>query len=172
MQTVPLQSTCIVRISLKKSNYFQTFFQCTHLLRIAFVCLELLTIANSASCCRYCLPLLVCRLLLLLQQEVSVAAAWSHFIAQDLFVGRWVYLDSRKNSVFAGHSLALCYLFGPIGVVSHTSQLQIIEHLDAIIYYRKVAIQVILRSMTAHLGVDGLMKCSNEVHDYYYERVV
>jgi Domain of unknown function (DUF4281) len=48
-----------------------------------------------------------------------VAAAWSHFIAQDLFVGRWVYLDSRKNSVFAGHSLALCYLFGPIGVVSY-----------------------------------------------------
>ncbi|KAG5182473.1 hypothetical protein JKP88DRAFT_319194 [Tribonema minus] len=52
-------------------------------------------------------------------QEVSVADGWAHFIAQDLFVGRWVYLDSKRNSVWAAHSLALCYLFGPIGVLSH-----------------------------------------------------
>eukprot|EP00611_Tribonema_gayanum_P008631 TRINITY_DN1823_c1_g3_i4.p1 TRINITY_DN1823_c1_g3~~TRINITY_DN1823_c1_g3_i4.p1 ORF type:complete len:331 (-),score=86.01 TRINITY_DN1823_c1_g3_i4:679-1671(-) len=52
-------------------------------------------------------------------QEVSVADGWAHFIAQDLFVGRWVYLDSKRNSVWAAHSLTLCYLFGPIGVLSH-----------------------------------------------------
>jgi Domain of unknown function (DUF4281) len=50
--------------------------------------------------------------------QVAVADGWAHFIAQDLFVGRWVYLDSRRNNVWAAHSLALCYLFGPIGVVS------------------------------------------------------
>lgn len=96
-------------------------------------------------------------------EEVSVATAWSHFLAQDLFIvsqgvywfqiafrrtlprqfaivfpartppavdtrtsprrlmlqGRWVYLDGRKNGVFTKHSLALCYLFGPVGVLSH-----------------------------------------------------
>lgn len=33
--------------------------------------------------------------------------------------GRWVYLDGQKNGIFTKHSLALCYLFGPIGVLSH-----------------------------------------------------
>ncbi|CAM9229756.1 unnamed protein product [Sphacelaria rigidula] len=52
-------------------------------------------------------------------EEVSVSAAWAHFLAQDLFIGRWVYLDGQKNGIFTKHSLALCYLFGPIGVLSH-----------------------------------------------------
>ncbi|CAM9123981.1 unnamed protein product [Choristocarpus tenellus] len=52
-------------------------------------------------------------------EEVSVATAWSHFLAEDLFIGRWVYLDGRKNKIFTGHSLALCYLFGPLGIISH-----------------------------------------------------
>ncbi|CAM9568593.1 unnamed protein product [Scytosiphon promiscuus] len=52
-------------------------------------------------------------------EEVSVATAWSHFLAEDLFIGRWVYLDGRKNNVFTKHSLLLCYLFGPVGFLSH-----------------------------------------------------
>ncbi|CAM9790294.1 unnamed protein product [Discosporangium mesarthrocarpum] len=52
-------------------------------------------------------------------EEVSVATAWAHIVAQDLFVGRWVYLDGQKNKVFTGHSLAICFLFGPAGVISH-----------------------------------------------------
>lgn len=113
-------------------------------------------------------------------EEVSVATAWSHFLAEDLFIvsrwsvrdlynlicipvpergahvvlvdaaevitqhvrlpcivcfiirprcpqhifirspqGRWVYLDGQKNKVFTKHSLLLCYLFGPVGFLSH-----------------------------------------------------
>eukprot|EP00904_Undaria_pinnatifida_P000740 jgi/Undpi1/10667/HiC_scaffold_29.g13116.m1 len=52
-------------------------------------------------------------------EEVSVVTAWSHFLAEDLFIGRWVYLDGQKNDVFTKHSLALCYLFGPVGFLSH-----------------------------------------------------
>lgn len=104
-------------------------------------------------------------------EEVSVATAWSHFLAEDLFIvsiwprasarklcvwhafrmrfspvlitrsllcrpsnlhprrrkcsplrllqGRFVYLDGQKNKVFTKHSLLLCYLFGPIGFLSH-----------------------------------------------------
>lgn len=33
--------------------------------------------------------------------------------------GRWVYLDGQKNKVFTKHSLLLCYLFGPVGFLSH-----------------------------------------------------
>lgn len=52
-------------------------------------------------------------------EEVSVATAWSHFLAEDLFIGRFVYLDGQKNRVFTRHSLLLCYLFGPVGFLSH-----------------------------------------------------
>jgi hypothetical protein len=48
-----------------------------------------------------------------------MAVGWAHFIAMDLFVGRWVYLDSQKNDVFAAHSLLLTLFFGPTGAVSH-----------------------------------------------------
>lgn len=51
--------------------------------------------------------------------EWCMAVGWAHFIAMDLFVGRWIYLDSRKNNVFAVHSLLLCLFFGPTGVISH-----------------------------------------------------
>ena len=52
--------------------------------------------------------------------EWCMAVGWAHFIAMDLFVGRWIYLDARKNDVFAAHSLTLCLFFGPTGVISHT----------------------------------------------------
>ena len=52
--------------------------------------------------------------------EWCMAVGWAHFIAMDLFVGRWIYLDARKNDVFAAHSLTLCFFFGPTGVISHT----------------------------------------------------
>lgn len=52
--------------------------------------------------------------------EWCMAVGWAHFIAMDLFVGRWIYLDARKNDVFAAHSLLLCLFFGPTGVISHT----------------------------------------------------
>jgi hypothetical protein len=51
--------------------------------------------------------------------EWCMAVGWAHFIAMDLFVGRWIYLDARKNDVFAAHSLLLCLFFGPTGVMSH-----------------------------------------------------
>lgn len=51
--------------------------------------------------------------------ETSVAVAWAHFIAQDLFVGRWIYLDGMRNGVWTSHSLALTFLFGPTGILSH-----------------------------------------------------
>ena len=51
--------------------------------------------------------------------EWCMAVGWAHFIAMDLFVGRWVYLDAQKNEVFAVHSLLLTLFFGPTGAISH-----------------------------------------------------
>ena len=50
--------------------------------------------------------------------EWCMAVGWAHFIAMDLFVGRWVYLDAQKNKVFAVHSLLLTLFFGPTGAAS------------------------------------------------------
>lgn len=53
--------------------------------------------------------------------ERCMAVGWAHFIAMDLFVGRWIYLDSQKNDVFAAHSLLLTLFFGPTGAISHVT---------------------------------------------------
>ncbi len=51
--------------------------------------------------------------------EIGTTTAWAHFIAQDLFVGRWIYLDGLRNGVWTAHSLTLAFLFGPTGILSH-----------------------------------------------------
>lgn len=58
----------------------------------------------------------------------TAASAWVHLVALDLFVARFVYLDGAKYSASAGdlvapvpvrHSLVLCCMFGPLGLMSH-----------------------------------------------------
>ncbi len=54
----------------------------------------------------------------LLGSPVGATIAWMHFLAFDLFVGRWIYLDSRERGVsalVAGPALILTLMFGPIG---------------------------------------------------------
>ena len=50
-----------------------------------------------------------------LGSPTGAAVGWVHFIAQDFFVGRYVYLDGLRHDVFSRHSLLLCFLFGPLG---------------------------------------------------------
>jgi hypothetical protein len=48
--------------------------------------------------------------------------AWLHFLAFDLFVGRWIYLDSRQNGVHplvTSPLLALTFLLGPLGFLGY-----------------------------------------------------
>lgn len=52
----------------------------------------------------------------------GLAAGWAHFIAFDLFVGRWAYLDARDRGV---HPLVmvpvllLTILMGPVGFLAY-----------------------------------------------------
>lgn len=54
----------------------------------------------------------------LLGSPVGATIAWVHFLAFDLFVGRWAYLDSQERSV---HPLVMApvllgvFMLGPIG---------------------------------------------------------
>ncbi|MBC8076091.1 MAG: DUF4281 domain-containing protein [Chloroflexales bacterium] len=54
----------------------------------------------------------------LLGSPEGATIAWAHFLAFDLFVGRWAYLDSRERNVSAllmAPVLFLILMLGPIG---------------------------------------------------------
>ncbi|MEE6258070.1 ABA4-like family protein [Plantactinospora sonchi] len=50
------------------------------------------------------------------------AAGWAHFIAFDLFVGRWMYLDSRERgfpALVMAPLLVLTILLAPLGALGY-----------------------------------------------------
>ncbi len=54
----------------------------------------------------------------LLGSHAGATIAWMHFLAFDLFVGRWIYLDSRERSINAwlmAPVLFLTLMLGPVG---------------------------------------------------------
>ncbi len=58
----------------------------------------------------------------LLGTPEGATIAWIHFLAFDLFVGRWAYLDSRARGISAwlmAPVLALTLLFAPLGYLSY-----------------------------------------------------
>jgi hypothetical protein len=58
----------------------------------------------------------------LLATPAGVAAGWAHFIAFDLFVGRWAYLDARERGIHPlvmAPVLVLTILLGPLGFLAH-----------------------------------------------------
>ncbi|MER7451143.1 ABA4-like family protein [Nocardia beijingensis] len=55
-----------------------------------------------------------------LGSSTGAAAAWAHFVAFDLFLGRWIFLDSRTRrlpSLLISPLLVLTILFAPLGVL-------------------------------------------------------
>jgi len=58
----------------------------------------------------------------LLGSVEGATIAWLHFLSFDLFVGRWIYLDSRERGLTAwwvSPVLLLTLLFGPAGLLSY-----------------------------------------------------
>jgi hypothetical protein len=56
----------------------------------------------------------------LLGSPVGAATAWLHLLAFDLFVGRWVYLDSRPRSLpvwMVSITLFFVFFTGPFGLL-------------------------------------------------------
>jgi len=58
----------------------------------------------------------------LLATPAGATIAWAHFLAFDLLVGRWVYLDVRERGISAllmAPVLFLTFMLGPIGYLSY-----------------------------------------------------
>jgi hypothetical protein len=49
----------------------------------------------------------------------TVASAWIHLLAVDLFCGRSIFLDGLQHKVETRHSLVLCLMMCPVGLISH-----------------------------------------------------
>lgn len=52
-------------------------------------------------------------------EESAAATGWIHFLALDLFLGRYIYFEGQRTGVWTAHSLILCLFAGPIGLLSH-----------------------------------------------------
>src|SRR5918998_628013 len=58
----------------------------------------------------------------LLGSPDGATIVWAHFLAFDLFVGRWIYLDGRERGIGAWVTspvLFLTLLVGPLGFLLH-----------------------------------------------------
>lgn len=54
----------------------------------------------------------------LLGNPIGATTGWAHFLAFDLFVGRWIYLEARKSGVQWWISSPIIFatlMLGPIG---------------------------------------------------------
>ena len=58
----------------------------------------------------------------LLGTPAGATIAWAHFLAFDLFAGRWAYLDSRQRGLSAwlvSPVLFLIFMVGPLGLLAY-----------------------------------------------------
>jgi hypothetical protein len=58
----------------------------------------------------------------LLATEAGATLAWVHFLAFDLFVGRWIYRDAIRRNIsqlVVSPILVLTLLFGPVGYLTY-----------------------------------------------------
>lgn len=58
----------------------------------------------------------------LLGTPEGATVAWLHFLAFDLFVGRWIYLDARERGItpwLTSPLLFLTLMLGPVGLLGH-----------------------------------------------------
>ncbi|PKU61458.1 protein ABA DEFICIENT 4, chloroplastic isoform X2 [Dendrobium catenatum] len=51
--------------------------------------------------------------------EKTMASAWIHLLVVDLYAARQVFLDGLKSNVETRHSVTLCLLSCPIGILTH-----------------------------------------------------
>src|SRR5262245_2716671 len=58
----------------------------------------------------------------LLGSPAGATIAWLHFLAFDLFIGRWIYLDGRERGItpwVMAPTLFLTLMLGPCGFLLH-----------------------------------------------------
>jgi len=69
----------------------------------------------------------------LLATDAGATLAWVHFLAFDLFVGRWIYRDARQRGVsplVSSPLLVLTLLFGPVGFAGYCTLRPVVSARD------------------------------------------
>ncbi|CAG9466015.1 unnamed protein product [Pedinophyceae sp. YPF-701] len=56
----------------------------------------------------------------LFQNRAMFALAWVHLLALDMLQAKYVATDGLRRNIPTAHSLVLCFMVGPLGLVSHT----------------------------------------------------
>jgi hypothetical protein len=70
----------------------------------------------------------------LLSTPRGTALVWAHLIAFDLFIGRWIYLDSRERRIhplLMAPLLILTILLSPFGLAAYLALRPLFPHLPA-----------------------------------------
>ena len=57
-----------------------------------------------------------------LSDPETFLAAWTHYIAFDLFVGRWIWSDAQEAGIDARGPLFLTWMFGPAGLAAYLAR--------------------------------------------------
>ena len=69
----------------------------------------------------------------LLGSPLGATIGWTHFLAFDLFIGRWIYLDSRQRGIrvwLMAPILFFTLLLGPCGFLLHLVLRHILTRAD------------------------------------------
>ncbi len=93
----------------------------------------------------------------LLGSPLGATIGWAHFLAFDLFVGRWIYLDAREHGIPAplvSAILLTTLMFGPIGYVAHLATRSAAK-LDLMAHVRKATKWLAYRSSLLWYGAIG-----------------
>ncbi|KAK4477693.1 hypothetical protein RD792_016940 [Penstemon davidsonii] len=51
--------------------------------------------------------------------EMTLTSAWIHLLVVDLFAARQVYYDGLQKNIETRHSVCLCLLSCPVGILAH-----------------------------------------------------
>lgn len=98
----------------------------------------------------------------LLGSPSGAVIAWMHFLAFDLFIGRWIYLDSREREVsswFVSPILAATLLLGPIGFLLYLllrAAFVSVEHFGPFDAYELMGKRLRVNLMLTYLGLTML----------------
>jgi hypothetical protein len=55
----------------------------------------------------------------LLSRTEVTAPAWSHYLAFDLFIGRWMFLRERRRGYWLSPILLATLMLGPVGLLAY-----------------------------------------------------
>lgn len=123
--TIPMYAVLpfwLLMIFLPTWRWTQRIVQSPWIAVVPAVAYAALTLPNVTDVLPAFSPPTIDSLTALLATPTGATIAWLHFLAFDLLVGRWIYLDSREqgfNPIYVSVILVPAFLLAPIGFVAY-----------------------------------------------------